>query len=186
MAIRNNEFTVNALAELLPPSARTWKKHLEGVDPCRVTGSSKKQTTYYRLADAIKAVPPQLLGINTVADDGEVLDLQHESARLKKAQADKTELEVLVVRGELIPAEDVAGAWADMVSAMRAKLLAMPSAICAVLVGLGMRDIEREIKDYLYNSLEELSSGSKGKRASAGRSANKDVCDVGPTARPNG
>jgi len=166
--------SISALAVLTGRDRRTISGRLKNIQPVRKEGKAQLYS------------PPEALPAIYFGGDEGALDLTHESARLKKAQADKTELEVLVVRGELIPAEDVAGAWADMVSAMRAKLLAMPCAICAVLVGLGMRDIEREIKDYLYNKLEELSSGSKGKRASVGRPASKDACDVGPTARPNG
>ena len=165
--------SISALATLTGRDRRTISGRLKNVKPVRKEGKSQLYS------------PPEALPVIYFGGEEGSLDLTHETARHKKAQADKTELEVSVMRGELIPAEDVAGAWAEMVSAIRAKLLTMPSAICAVLVGLGMRDIEREIKDYLYNSLEEL-SGSTGKRASVGRSASKDACDAGPAARPNG
>jgi phage terminase Nu1 subunit (DNA packaging protein) len=55
------------------------------------------------------------------------LDLTAERARLAKAQADKTELEVAELRGELVSAQEVIEAWTQYIAAIRARLLALPS-----------------------------------------------------------
>jgi phage terminase Nu1 subunit (DNA packaging protein) len=180
MAPAPDTFTVNALAAILPPSARTWNKYLADVEPARV----EKRSRYYRLADAIKAIPPHLLGISPA--DVDELDITYESARLKKEQADEKALTNETLRGNLVRIEEIEENWADIVSAFRAKLLSMPSALCAVLVGLSMREIETEMREYLHNAMGDLAGGDGGKWAGNGQTASKNVCDDGPAARLNG
>jgi phage terminase Nu1 subunit (DNA packaging protein) len=141
--------------------------------------------TYYRLSDAVKAIPPELIGITP--HEGEELDVTQQSARLKKAQADKTELEVEELRGSLVRADAVSDMWDSLVMVFRAKMLTMPSAICAVLVGLSLREIEAELRGYVRSALAELGGEFESRN---GKSAGKD--DVarrgvgGPAARVDG
>jgi phage terminase Nu1 subunit (DNA packaging protein) len=60
---------------------------------------------------------------------GDGSSLEAERTRLTSAQANKTELEVQVLQGTLLPAQDVERVWGGMIAAARAKLLNMPSAI---------------------------------------------------------
>ena len=61
--------------------------------------------------------------------------LDFERTRLTKAQADKTELEVSELRGELVRAPVIGLHWQAMVAAMRAKLLSLPSKVAPLVAG---------------------------------------------------
>lgn len=85
-------------------------------------------------------------------------DLVSERARLAKAQADKTELEVEVMRENLLPAEDVLQEWQACVTACRAKLLAIPTKSAFQIVNLQeTHEIERFLKRAISETLTELS-----------------------------
>lgn len=66
-----------------------------------------------------------------VADNGKAYDYNAEKARLTKAQADKTELEVKEIQGEVIRLPLVEKHWQAMISSMRAKLLSLPTKAAA-------------------------------------------------------
>lgn len=61
-------------------------------------------------------------------------ELTTERARLARAQADKTEMELAEMRAELIARETVSAHWSAMVGAMRAKLLSVPTKSAAQIV----------------------------------------------------
>jgi phage terminase Nu1 subunit (DNA packaging protein) len=73
-----------------------------------------------------------------VTEDGEALDLSAERARLARAQADKTELELAELRGEHVRITDVTDAWSQHIAAVRAKLLALPSKAAPQVSPLGI------------------------------------------------
>ena len=82
-----------------------------------------------------------------------------EIARVRhtNAQAEKTELEVEVLKGNLIPLETMKIEWGDVVGAFRAKMLAMPSNLGHRLAALREpRKIEKALKESIYEALAEL------------------------------
>lgn len=84
-------------------------------------------------------------------------DLVEERARLAHHQADKTELEVATLRGELIPAEIVKRVQGDMVSAYRARSLSIPTKAAHELLGLDdLNEAQDILKSYIYEALDEL------------------------------
>ena len=84
-------------------------------------------------------------------------DIQEEKTRLTKAQADKMELEVSELEGELIPSELIIETWSDYVANVRAKLLSLPSRIAhQVLTVDNYADAEQIIKNQVYEALDEL------------------------------
>lgn len=84
-------------------------------------------------------------------------DARRERARLLKAQADKTETETAILRGEVIPAEVVKKAWGNMIGAFRARMLAVPSRAAAqVLVCTSFEDAEDILRGLIYEGLNEL------------------------------
>ena len=91
-----------------------------------------------------------------VGGGDEDLDLNRESARLKKAQADKTELEVEVLRKTLIPAEDVQAVWEQYIAHCRARLLSLPDTAGPRVAGETVPKATRIIRDLVYEALEEL------------------------------
>lgn len=85
------------------------------------------------------------------------IDLQTERARLAKAQADKTEIEIGILRGELLPAPVVATVWSGMTSAARARLLALPYRLAtAAIAADSFNKIETAATDLITEALQEL------------------------------
>ncbi|MBN2123618.1 MAG: hypothetical protein JW821_04960 [Deltaproteobacteria bacterium] len=85
-------------------------------------------------------------------------DLKKELTRLRRAQADKTELEVKEFRGELHRAEDVEDVWTEMLSNFRAKILSLPTRLAPVLQTLeDLKDLQKVLKNAVHEALQELS-----------------------------
>lgn len=85
-------------------------------------------------------------------------DLHTERARLVKAQADKTEIEVAEMGRALIPAKRVIEAWEQLVAAFRARCLALPSKLAPQLAAVNeIREIQHHIAGGVREALEELS-----------------------------
>ena len=85
-------------------------------------------------------------------------DAHLERTRLLRAQADRTELEVSELKGLMIPAEDVAGEWQQMVGNARAKLLGLPAkAAHLVMAADTFSDAEDILRIQIQEALDELS-----------------------------
>jgi phage terminase Nu1 subunit (DNA packaging protein) len=85
--------------------------------------------------------------------------LESERTRLASAQAEKTELEVEVIKGRLIPAENVEAVVNNMVSSFRAKMLSLPTKAAPSVVQLAdVAEAETLLRDYVYEALTELSN----------------------------
>lgn len=85
-------------------------------------------------------------------------DAYLERARLLKAQADKTELEVKSMNGEVVPSEQVEMLWSGLVAAFRAKMLAMPTRCALRVMNLKTYpEIESCLRDHVHEALTELS-----------------------------
>jgi phage terminase Nu1 subunit (DNA packaging protein) len=138
------------LADLTGKSWRTVKKRLQeaGINPLAREGTADLYDSALALA-VIFADP-------TRKDD---LDLTAERARLASAQATKTELEVAELRGEMVRREEITAHWAAMISAMRAKLLSLPSKMATRVAAPG-KTLETEVllRDQVHQALEEISS----------------------------
>ena len=88
-------------------------------------------------------------------------DADYNAARARKMEADAqmAELELLQAKGKLVPAEDVAGAWVDVLAAMKARLLALPSVcapVCATETELAT--IQSILENQIREALDELSA----------------------------
>ena len=84
-------------------------------------------------------------------------DIAQQKTRLTKAQADKAELEVSELEGQLIPAQLVQDTWTDFVANARAKLLALPSKIAHQVIALDKyAEAELLIKENVHDALSEL------------------------------
>ena len=84
-------------------------------------------------------------------------DIAEEKTRLTKAQADKAELEVSELEGQLIPAQLVQDPWTALVANARAKLLALPSKIAHQVIALDKyAEAELLIKENVHDALSEL------------------------------
>ena len=90
------------------------------------------------------------------------VDAHQERARLLKAQADKTELEFKTMQSQVIAADQVELLWSGLVSAFRARMLALPTR-CAHSVltlknlpGKTYQEIEMCLRSHVYEALHEL------------------------------
>lgn len=94
-----------------------------------------------------------------------------ERTRLTKAQADKTEMELSLLRATTIPAAVVCTIWGRMTSAARARLLALPYRLAqAALSATEFAAIEAAASDLIAEALNELHEYSPSDYApSAGR-----------------
>jgi phage terminase Nu1 subunit (DNA packaging protein) len=89
-------------------------------------------------------------------DVAEVLDFNAERTRLTKEQADKTEMENRVKRGELLEVDEVTRYTTSLLHSVKSKLLALPSQLSQYLAHKEPADIESQLADAVYDSLTEL------------------------------
>lgn len=80
-------------------------------------------------------------------------------ARKMTADAELAELELLKAKRELVSAEDVKAAWGDVLSAMKAKMMALPT-ICAPMcaVETEINVIQNILEGQVTEALDELSA----------------------------
>lgn len=85
------------------------------------------------------------------------LNLQAEKARLASAQADKTEIEVEILKGKVFKAETVEKAWTEMIGNCRSRMLSIPSKIAPILAAeKESKKVESKLRDAVYEALFEL------------------------------
>lgn len=90
--------------------------------------------------------------------DIEPQDTHLERARLLKAQADKTELEVKAMKQELIAADQVELLWSGLVSAFRSKMLALPVRTAHLIITCKTYpEVVEVMTDKVNEALDELS-----------------------------
>jgi phage terminase Nu1 subunit (DNA packaging protein) len=86
------------------------------------------------------------------------IDAHQERARLLKAQADKTELEVKMMNRNLIPVEEVRAFWSGMAVACRARLMSFPTRGAHIATGLKeFHEVENALRELVHEALNELS-----------------------------
>ena len=92
------------------------------------------------------------------AKSEEELDLKKEKTLLTRAQRQKAELELQIMRGELHRAEDVERVMNDMLGAFRARCLTIPIKAAPRIQGeTDIVTIQEVIKKEVYEALSELS-----------------------------
>ncbi len=145
MAMVAQHWSLSALAVELGKDRRFVGKLLEGLTPASSDGRGPK----YLMRDVVGAMT-----------EGGDLDATQERARKDKALADKTEIQVLQMRDELLPSDEVARAWGDHITAARSRLLTMgatlgPQVAIESDVVRCRRLIDSQVKDALAE-LREL------------------------------
>lgn len=95
-----------------------------------------------------------------ISKDGKY-DLIAERARLAKAQADKTELELKIKKGELMYVDVVEHGWKCLVHAARSKFLALPTKMAPQLAACQTpAEVQQLLKKEIYAAMTELSQTS--------------------------
>lgn len=105
--------------------------------------------------------------------------LSAERARLAKQQADAQEMKNSTSRGDLLPREEVHVAVTGSFARVRTKMLAIPSKVAPLILGLGsVAEIRDKLTDVTHEALAELAatkvvrvSQDRGGRGGRGRGA---------------
>jgi hypothetical protein len=94
------------------------------------------------------------------------VDVTEARVRLLTAQAELAEHELALKRGEVVPAAEVEGAWAGIVTASRARLLGVPSRMKELIPHLTTDEMVT-LDDLIREALEELAGPKDGDAAGA-------------------
>ena len=92
---------------------------------------------------------------------GVKLGSTYDQERTRKMAADAriAEIELAKVEGELVPAEDVVTAWTDVVGAVKAKLLSIPTKAAPILANEeSAGGCQIILEDLINEALEELAN----------------------------
>lgn len=92
---------------------------------------------------------------------GVVIGSSYDEARTRKvnAEAEIAELQLAKARGELALVEDVISAWVDVLSATKAKVMAIPTKTATILATENdPKIIKTELEDHIREALAELSN----------------------------
>jgi len=112
-------------------------------------------------------------------------DFQAERTRLTKAQADKTELEVAELAGELVRAEEVAQAWGEKIGAAASRLKSLPSKLAQRVAAPGKTaEVQALAQDAVFEALNELAGDGLPERTRSRRQAHQD--NLAPAAKVDG
>lgn len=168
---------VNIIARLLDMTERRVQQlATEGVLPKASHGK-------YPLFGCVHAYIRHLRGSvpDGAGDDDSRLSGTVERAKLARAQRQKIELETAALRGTLLPAEDVAREWSDMIGRARAKLLGLPPRLAAhAMTCSTAREAEEFARAEVHAALSEL--GEEHVEADQDGGGDK----VAPAAAPDG
>ena len=147
----NPSVPVATLAKLFNLTERRVQQLVrEGILP-------KPEKGRYDLIACVQAYIKYLQDRATGRGDIEPQDTYAERARLLKAQADKTELEVKAMNGELVATDQVELLWAGLVSSFRARMLALPVRCAHLLMSLKTYpEIEVCLREHVHEASNEL------------------------------
>lgn len=170
--------TVNYWSVQLQRPEKWLRGVMADVEEDGLRGESQKQ---YFLATVMAAVAAVTAG-DAATDDH--LELDQQRARLAKEQADKLEMENARSRGELAYLPDVEKAWAQLLTAFRARLLGAGSKL-APRANPENPSVAKDVIDQeLQQILLDLSFGKEvtNEEPDTNAGANKDQADASPDA----
>lgn len=149
-------WTLSGLAVELARDRRALARALEGLRPdSEEADGAGRVTRRWRMARVFAHLSAGGL------EPGE-LDLNAERARLAKAQADKTEMDIAVRGGELLERSRVLREVGDMLASFRSRVIAIPDAIGQLFEPRTARTVVTEVRRKLYESLAELAEYRPG------------------------
>lgn len=143
------DWTLSGLSVELGIDRRTLAKRLEGLTPASQRRVGKRTERYYRMAAVLE---------HLANPEGETLDLTQERAKLARLQSQKIEIELGLLRGEVVRMPIVEQHWQGMVAAMRARLLALPARAAAMVSAPEkLQQTTSTLQDLIHEALEEIS-----------------------------
>lgn len=143
------EVTQKQLAGILGLTTRQVRNLEAAGIPHRAEGNTK----LYPLPGAVQWYRDR--AVETALAEAQSTDYDEAKAREMKARADKAELEVARLRGELIHVDDLEALLSAPLSQMRARLLALPGRIAGALP-MQPADALELIEPIVYEFMEEL------------------------------
>lgn len=156
-AISDIPVTAKQLGELLGVGER-MVRHLaeEGVAIRQSTGKYLLLESAHNYISLLKA---QKNGLNGgIRSEDTEYDLREEQAAHEHLKKQITEIKLMLVKGQVHKAEDVASVMTDIFAKIKSKLEAMPAKLARKLEGKGRTQIQQVLKDEVSNALLELSS----------------------------
>jgi hypothetical protein len=109
---------------------------------------------YYSTKDAVAAIMQSDLEKDSNQDEAQLLK---EKLKLETNKAEKSRIQLSLLKKEALPLSSVEKTWVKMLSTFRAKLLAIPSKISLELVGKkDVHEIEDRFTETLHEALSEL------------------------------
>lgn len=149
--------SVQVIARLLMISERRVQQLAnEGVIP-------RTESRRYNLEDSVQAYIQYIQGKNVgrgMEDEG-AIDFHVEKARLTKIQADKAQLELDEMAGDLVKAEDVEKELYSKITDCKTRLLGIPSKAAPIVAAeTSAGACQKIINELVYEALEELSENS--------------------------
>ncbi len=166
-------YTVGAISKLLLISERrVYQLVNDGVIP-------KTQRGRFELESAVHGYI-RFLQERSVGRPSGPEDYQVEKARLVKNQADKAEIEVQTLSGELVSSENVSKHWYQMVTDCKTRLLSIPSKAAPIVASeTNAGAVQEIIEELVREALEELANYEN-----SGRETDIDEGDEGVDATP--
>ena len=164
--------SVNRLAELTGVDRRTINKRLKDMQPTK-DGRANLYPSELAL--------PLILQVELGGDDGEPSHkkLDREKARLTELQADKADLEVKRMAGDLIPATEVVEFVSRMIANARARFLALPTkAAPEVVLTDDVNTAKAILEGFAKEALAELAEYRQDEYAGGASGANTGDMDT--------
>lgn len=165
MTNESDKFLISraAAAHMLAVDVRslsTYQKRDIDPLPVAVRGARRGQSHRYDPQALMKWKVRQELAQLSI-DDGELLDLNNERARLAKLQAQKVQLDLDERNGQLVDVEATGELIDKLFAGCRAHLLGLPNKAAPEIHGCRtIPETAEEIRKHVYESLSELSTTS--------------------------
>jgi phage terminase Nu1 subunit (DNA packaging protein) len=148
--------------DILGWTAYQFDKNVRDGMPVAERPTSRQTDYVVFMGDVIRwIVEQELRAAGHEPDEHVKLDLNAERARLAKAQADKTEMENAVARGELLPAAEVAKADEVVFTALRDRVMQVESVsavVCDLAVAGKPGEARALLRSALRDALEDVGS----------------------------
>jgi phage terminase Nu1 subunit (DNA packaging protein) len=148
-----HEFTVNKIAEMLERDRASMARVLRSIPAD--AGTPKKPL--YRLATAVRALIAYEVEPDGRRGNGDTVRLAAERARLAREQADQVALKNAIMRRENVPLRMIERGATIIFSTFRERCLAIPGKIAAFCEMRSRDEVEKIVRDEIYEALEELS-----------------------------
>jgi phage terminase Nu1 subunit (DNA packaging protein) len=159
-------WSVSGLSVEFGIDRRTVAGRLRDLEPCDERGRTK----LYRMKDAAPLL------VEASQSGGDVA--ARERARKDAAMADKLELELARMQGDMVAASDVLTEWEELIGNARAKFLAVPHKLAPMVANEERVEVCRDlIERQVHAALDELAAG-EGEEGMEG-AAKSNGCAVG-------